>query len=101
MADLRYWVRSASRVVYNLKCLWVIKWVDDDTVHMRHVEINKPKFAEYFRDKVMALRKFVQEGILFGIDLAELGILFDFQQEHDSGDEQTWGYSPIGSTNRD
>ena len=61
MADLRYWVCSASRVVYNLKRPWVIEWVDDDTARMRQVEINKPKFAAYFWDEVAALRTFVPE----------------------------------------
>ena len=101
MADLHYWIRSAAHVVFNMKHPWMIEWVDDDTARLRNAQIHVPNLVTYVHDKISALDYFVKEEILFGINLAELGISFEFRQANDSGDETTWGYSPIGSVNAD
>jgi len=39
--------------------------------------------------------------VLFGISLENLGIRFNFSTNRDTGDEETYGYSPLGSVNPD
>jgi len=44
-----------------------------------------------------AVRKLVDEEILEGISLERSRITFDLSPDNDSGDENTLGYSPLGS----
>ena len=76
---------------------WVIEWIDDDTVKILAAEINKNDLAKRLETSMTKLEEFVKEKILFGISLESLGISFDFSRHRDTGDEQTRGYSPIGS----
>lgn len=100
-ADLRYWIRSASRVVRGLRRPYIVQWVDNDTVHIRHAQINIRELGTFMQHKLKALRAFVDTEILCGISLEELGITCDFGRYADSGDEKTRGYSPLGNVNKD
>jgi hypothetical protein len=102
MADVRYWLRSSSRVVRQLRASWMVQWIDTDVVRLRNqMEIDKIKLQHYIHAKIAELQKFVNEKVLFGISLEKLGIKFDFSTNCDTGDEETYGYSPLCSVNND
>jgi hypothetical protein len=102
MADVRYWIRASSRVVRKLRAAWMVDWIDTHRVRLRnHMEIDKNELQQFLHEKIAELRKFVDEKVLFGISLEKLGIKFDFSPKSDTGDEETYGYGPLGSINPD
>ena len=84
-----------SRAVRNRRRPQGVTWVNDNELIMNNKTINLEAFRSFLHFQIQSLQDFLNEKVLFGFDLGELGIFINFHELGGHGDFTTIGHNPL------
>ena len=77
-----------SRAVRNRRRPQGVTWVNDNELIMNNKTINLEAFRSFLHFQIQSLQDFLNEKVLFGLDLGELGIFINFHELGGHGDSE-------------
>lgn len=75
----------------------MVQW-NKDVLLLQKYRITKDQFAHFIQDELTALEAFVENEVLLGISLEEIGVSCELHDDWDDGDLTTPGHGPFLST---